>query len=48
MDKNNQNLQEQDAPLKNTDQAFVQVNDDGTSSFPVDEETGEEKDTKES
>ena len=34
MDKNEKQLQEQDAPLKNTDNAFVQVSKDGTPSMP--------------
>jgi hypothetical protein len=38
-DKNNERFQEQEAPLKNTDKAFVQVNRDGSPHMP---QTGEE------
>lgn len=34
MDKNEHILQEQDAPLKNTDDAFVQVSKDGSPAIP--------------
>jgi hypothetical protein len=34
MDKKKDRLQEQDAPLKNTDHAFVRVNKDGTPFIP--------------
>jgi hypothetical protein len=34
MDKDKDKLKEQDAPLKNTDGAFVKVNNDGSSSMP--------------
>ena len=45
MDKNQDNLQEQDAPLKNTDHAFVRVNKDGTPSIPktAENDKGEKK-----
>jgi hypothetical protein len=34
MDKNKKILKEQDAPLKNTDKAFVKVKDDGSPEMP--------------
>jgi hypothetical protein len=34
MEKNENKLQEQDAPLKNTDGAFVKVNKDGSPGMP--------------
>jgi hypothetical protein len=37
MDKDQQ-LREQDAPLKNTDRAFVKVGDDGAPQFPEGED----------
>ena len=43
MDKNKTDqehgLREQEAPEKNTDRAFVQVNEDGSSSFKADEDS---------
>jgi len=35
MERDENKLQEQEAPLKNTDNAFVQVNKDGTPSMPT-------------
>ena len=50
MDTNEKKLQEQDAPVKNTDHAFVQVGSDGQPVIP--QTTNDEKDkqhaTKES
>jgi hypothetical protein len=34
MERNENKLKEQDAPLKNTDKAFVQVDRDGSSHMP--------------
>jgi hypothetical protein len=42
--KTNINLEEQDAPLKNTDKAFVQVNRDGTPLMPGNKEADKEAD----
>jgi hypothetical protein len=41
MDKEQEQLQEQDAPLKNTDHAYVKVSEDGSPEMP---DKGEEKD----
>ena len=49
MENNDKNLQEQQAPLKNTDNAFVQVGKDGEPVIPQtadDKNTGEKKDEK--
>ena len=43
MDKDQEKFEEQDAPLKNTDHAYVQVSEDGS---PVMPESDEEKDKK--
>jgi hypothetical protein len=43
MDKNKDRFQEQDAPLKNTDHAFVRVNKDGTPSISKTVEKGKDK-----
>lgn len=43
MDKNEKTLQEQEAPLKNTDDAFVKVSRDGSPNFPLDESTDDVK-----
>ena len=45
MDKKDTDLQEQEAPLKNTDNAFVQVSEDGSPSIPKEDkpEAGETK-----
>ena len=37
MDKKERQFEEQDHPLKNTDQAFVQVGKDGEPVFPKEE-----------
>lgn len=37
MDKNEKKFEEQDHPLKNTDNAFVKVGKDGSPEFPTDE-----------
>ena len=39
MEKNNNQFQEQDAPQKNTDNAFVQVGEDGKPQVPEKETT---------
>lgn len=47
MDKKHIQLEEQEAPLKNTDKAFVKVNKDGSPSIPgTDEKRHEEKETE--
>ena len=43
MDKNEKDLQEQEAPLKNTDKAFVKVNEDGSPKIPEVKENEEKK-----
>ena len=43
MDKNENKLKEQDAPLKNTDGAFVKVNNDGSPGMPQSTENNEER-----
>ncbi len=40
----NEKFQEQEAPLKNTDNAFVQVNEDGSPLFPNERNPGEFED----
>ncbi|HEX2534204.1 MAG TPA: hypothetical protein VHK69_10735 [Chitinophagaceae bacterium] len=49
MDKKEIPLQEQDAPLKNGDDAFVQVSEDGSPRFPeqdsAQDESAEERTT---
>lgn len=45
MENNNKNLQEQQAPLKNTDDAFVQVGKDGEPIIP---QTADDKNRNES
>ncbi len=47
MDKKNHELQEQEAPLKNTDNAFVKVGDDGKPVMPEEESTVQEEDEEE-
>ena len=48
MDKEQTRLEEQLAPLKNTDNAFVKVNEDGTPVMPdVLKEPKQEEDNKE-
>jgi hypothetical protein len=42
MDKKQINLEEQEAPLKNTDNAFVQVNSDGSPLMPENNEDNEQ------
>ncbi len=41
MDRNEDKFREQEAPLKNTDQAFVQVGEDGHPQMPKQEEEGQ-------
>lgn len=41
MDQKNTDLREQDAPQKNTDQAFVQVGQDGSPVVPENESGAE-------
>ena len=43
MDKEQKNLDQQEAPLKNTDNAFVKVNSDGKPEMPVDEQQQQEE-----
>lgn len=43
MDKDQEQFQEQDAPLKNTDHAYVKVSEDGSPMMP---DKGQEKDKK--
>ena len=43
MDKNKDKLKEQDAPLKNTDGAFVKVNNDGSPGVPQSAENSNER-----
>lgn len=43
MDKNIDKLKEQDAPLKNTDGAFVKVNKDGSPGMPQSAENKNER-----
>lgn len=43
MDKNKDQLKEQDAPLKNTDGAFVKVNKDGSPGKPQSAENNNER-----
>jgi hypothetical protein len=45
-DKNNDRFQEQEAPLKNTDKAFVQVSRDGSPHMPQSGEENRESDMK--
>jgi|GEM_PF-2584089 len=40
---NNQKPQPQEAPLKNTDNAFVQVSSDGSPSIPQNNNEGEQQ-----
>ena len=42
MERDENKLQEQEAPLKNTDNAFVQVNKDGTPLMPTSSNETEE------
>ena len=46
MENNKQNLQEQDAPLKNSDKAFVQVGKNGEPVIP-EKAVQKEEDTQE-
>ena len=47
MNKKEENLQEQEAPVKNTDKAFVRVNTDGSPVIPkTEKEKGEEESKK--
>jgi hypothetical protein len=46
MEKNKENLQEQEAPLKNTDNAYVKVGKDGAPEFPDKEKEKEENDNE--
>jgi hypothetical protein len=49
MEKEKENLQEQEAPLKNTDNAYVKVGKDGAPEFPDKEkEKGKEEEKQES
>jgi hypothetical protein len=43
MERNDDKFREQEAPLKNTDQAFVQVGADGHPQMPREEEKNEEE-----
>jgi hypothetical protein len=43
MDKNKDKFKEQDAPLKNTDRAFVKVNKDGSPGIPQTSENDKER-----
>jgi hypothetical protein len=43
MDKNKDKFKEQDAPLKNTDRAFVKVNKDGSPGIPQSVENNKER-----
>lgn len=43
MDKNRDKLKEQDAPLKNTDGAFVKVKTDGSPGMPQSAEKDNER-----
>jgi hypothetical protein len=43
MDNNKENLQEQEAPLKNTDNAYVKVGKDGAPEFPETDKSTEDK-----
>jgi len=45
MERQKDGLQEQQAPLKNTDRAYVQVSEDGSPVLPKEKE-GEAKETK--
>ncbi|SHF96006.1 hypothetical protein [Flavisolibacter ginsengisoli] len=50
MNKDQQRFEEQDAPLKNTDKAFVKVNKDGSpdkGSISQDKDTSSNKETME-
>ena len=47
MENNDKNLQEQQAPLKNTDNAFVQVGKDGEPVIPQSAEDKKSDDKKE-
>ena len=43
MDRNKNELQEQEAPLKNTDRAYVQVREDGSPAMPDEKKTEEQE-----
>ncbi|MCU7547663.1 hypothetical protein OCK74_00995 [Chitinophagaceae bacterium LB-8] len=47
MENNKDRLKEQDAPLKNTDRAFVKVNRDGTPGLPQTAENNDDRKQKE-
>ena len=42
MDKDKEKFPRQDAPIKNTDDAFVRVSEDGSPSFPQEVKSREE------
>ena len=44
MDKDQERYQEQDAPIKNTDHAYVRVSEDGSPVMPDETEDKDKKD----
>jgi hypothetical protein len=45
MDKDQERYQEQDAPIKNTDHAYVRVSEDGSPVMPDETDDKDKKDT---